>query len=430
LTRASAPTLKELVRELVRRSAPPSELGTEELARKVLGERAVPELLPLLLERTVQSARINGWVIGRPGRRWRVSRILETAPGPLHVSEIRRRLERDGDAASERKVRAALEHTEAICTAPSTYVHPGLLARWNPLLPDARRDVLALFAEDPDRQWSSREILAVLRERGVPWAAQIEEPYVLDHLLGQVEEVVGLRRSMWALRGRHERRIPIADVARRALIDAGKPLRFGELTRLVQRVRSVGKQGLIVRWPLVRLGEGQIGLGERDLGLDDAAFERLSARAVEELARPPGRIPPARLDELREECCPGVRDGSLRVLAMALAARHHGFRLDRDGRGLRRASLPRRGDRKPRIAGRRPRFRGLGKLSTTAFFDLLARAGDGRSTQEIRERLAAERDVHVPEDVVARLLRAAGWIERDGGWRPGTQTTRSTRRTR
>lgn len=417
VTLAGTPTVQELAKELGRLlSGRPIDTDREPEAHRLLTERGVPELLPLLLERTAEMRRIDGRVYLKPTKVHRVMDVLERAGRPLTVPEIVQRLEQDGHVHSEGAVRSAVDLGAAVNTAPSTYAHPSHFSRWEPLLPGIRRDVPALMRERPERQWSSPDLLDELHARGIDWAKEIEEAYVLEHLLGRVDELVGLGRHMWGLRGQHAARMSTLELAEEVLIEAGTPLPYGELVERMSARRSMGPT-MNVKWPLARTADGTVGLAQRDLGLDRAAFERLRTRVLEELSRPPGRVSPGRLAELAEECGAAVREPSPFVLPTVLASDQN-IQLDAHGAGVRRPDVPRHGGLPPHARPLRRPYSGVARLSAHEFLELLERVGGGQSAEELTTVVEEELGASLPEPALRRLLVAAGWVEEEGEWGP------------
>lgn len=396
----------------------PQAVAREAAAAEFARSRGVLDLLSPLLERTARAVRVNGQVIASPSHAQRVNWILERSAGPRTVREIVESLEAEGHPIGERAVRVALDRLDVLNTAPSTYVHRALLSRWDALSPQVRRDVVPLFEEDCDRQWSSLDLLDEMRRRGAAWATRIEDAYVLEHMLLQVPELEDLGRRLWGLRGRHAHRASVGEIAQRILVDAGGPLASRELMDRIRRERSLGPT-LTLRWPLVLTGDGRVGLSERDLGWTDDEFGHLTRQVTAELAAGSGRIDPQRLEQLRDECCPSLRERSLSVAASAIAANQPDLRLDAGGRGLRRADVAPLGADKTTWSQLPPARRdlgALGALSAGKILDWLERVEDGQPTDALLRRLEADLRVRLPEEGLRRWLLAARWTQRRGRW--------------
>jgi hypothetical protein len=388
---AEAASLEDLGRELVAgldRDLEPAARARS--ARAFLEERGVPELLPLLLDHLARTRPPTGKSV--------VLGVLQRASRPMHVREIAREVERGGSPLGARAVHNLLISHRIPRVAPSTYVHPDRLPVGEELSRLLRRRVVALLEEKPDRQWTTGHLLAELRRRA-DRPEGLGDVSLLEHALRTVPELVDLGRGVWALAGRHERRIPVVDALRRAAVDAGGPVSWKELLARAQRIRTFATAGLRVSWPLVRLQNGLVGLGERELGVPDAAFRRIAAAVRNELVREPGRVSLRRLEALVAACGPGLVPSSSRLLALALAAEDTHLRFDASrGLVLREPGRP---------ASSRRDFGALDRLTVASFFVLLAGLDPEAGVREVRRALLDELGVRLSDADVAALLGAA-----------------------
>ena len=105
-----------------------------------------------------------------------------------------------------------------------------------------------------------------------------------------------------------------------------------ELRKKIARVRGIGVN-LSVQWPLVSLGEGLVGHGERDLGIPKPCFERFKGAVTRALRGSQGHVPGPQLRELFHKACPEAPDLETPQVA-SLALSLYGLRLDPSGDGI------------------------------------------------------------------------------------------------
>ncbi len=329
----------------------PEEVAPEAAAEKFLSNLGVTELLPLLLEDSRDCVRFRGYAYLEPTHASAVFQCLEEAGSPLHVREVMELVAQAGHPMSERAVRSTLERIDAIYTGPSTYTLRTHLSGYAPFALQAEQATLAIMRTDPARQWSSPDLLQEFVDQGLDWALEIPEPYILDYLLEGSDEIVGLGRRIFALQEHHAERVSVAELLRTVLVEAGTPLPHRDLVSRARRVRSLGVTTTIC-WPLVRLSDGRIGLGERDLGLDEPTFQAFVAKVRSTLAKTKERrISSATLAKLRDRICPKLFKSDPYGLASLVSANAKEIQLDRDGTALRHAHVEHRGGRlRPRRA--------------------------------------------------------------------------------
>ncbi|MEW6745654.1 MAG: hypothetical protein AB1486_23130 [Planctomycetota bacterium] len=299
---------------------------------KFLRQLGAPELAPVLREALGTALVLAGRVVFRPTMAQRVEAVLQGADRPLHASEIEARLLAAGVPATAKSAERALGKANVISLGPGKYTTLSGFARWDHLAGDVLTEVSALMEMDPSFQWSANEILTALQEGGLEWAVDMPEG-ALACLLARQPAFTRLGRGLWCLsQSKPAGRRYLVDIAREILLEKGRPLPLKKLRGMLRQQRSFYNLSGI-RWPLVRLGSGLIGLGDRDLGLAQDDFERLQHACREKLERQGGRLDGESLGRLLARVCPKAPSIPPEILARIL--RHPPQILLAKGGGLR-----------------------------------------------------------------------------------------------
>lgn len=397
------------------------------MARSHLQALGAGELLPVFL--VLLGERVDGpkGVVFDPTLVQRVEAILAAAEGPLHVREIEKRLRQAGIEFGPSAVRGCLDRADTINTGRSTYILAAKLKPWLSHLGQVQTEVRSLLESDASKQWSSEDILSVLQDDNLEWAHSMPV-HVIDFLLREIPtEFRRLGRGQWCLASaKVRRRMPIIEVCEAVLEEAGRPLPYNELIRRARERRSMG-QVLNVKWPLVRIGDGEVALGPRDLGIDAACFLRVDQRIREELSSGRGRVSRDEIAQIFEIECGQVPEVEPSILAGALRT---SSRVALDGErsdGLRMAENERLGA--PSGASARSGVRGAavnesatrdGGASEVTIDELLGDLDAGYTLEEIADLVLADAGGPVPAAALRLRLRTAGWVQgSDGRWYQG-----------
>jgi hypothetical protein len=419
VTLAEASDVGELVRKfrMLHRNSSGSP-ALQELASQVLTPFHTTELVPIVLAETADVVETETGIVIGPNQLQRVEAVLHGADGPLTINEIESRLRQVGIQVSKHSVRGCLERisNKVVNTKPSTYILASKLKSWDRYREVVASEVEDLMMADRTRQWRAVDILRDLADEGNEWAETMG-PEVIDYLLRDHSIFQRLNRGMWCLASVSTSRRPVMEVGRDLLITHGSPMRYRELEQRIRERRSIGPN-FSIRWPLVRLETGLVGLGNRDLGLSDEGFSGLRKRSVKELTSRGGRLNSHELVELLADVCPELTAPRARVLAGMLAIPPK-VALDGNGDGIRLSDLPREtveatATHDPNSvsapeSGQGPADSVVGK--TVMFEDLLDMLEETTPFEEIHGQIANVLGVNWPHATLRMRLRAAGWTE-------------------
>jgi hypothetical protein len=139
----------------------------------------------------------------------------------------------------------------------------------------------------PDRQWTAEELLAILREeRGEELPPWCPDAWSLVSLLCVRPELRRLGRKAFALPGAAADGALLIDTVVELLARRGAAMAEDDLKAELHRVRGFSSTTWAVLRrspPLVRLGDGTIGLSPRDVPGGPAAIARASRAAHSKL---------------------------------------------------------------------------------------------------------------------------------------------------
>ncbi|MCB9900496.1 MAG: hypothetical protein H6826_04005 [Planctomycetes bacterium] len=314
----------------------------DSLLEGYLAEVGALELHSLYRENLGDVVESGGQVVFAPTLVQRIEAVFEQAEGPLSIREVESRLRRAAIPFSPHAVRGGVGRIDLVRTGPSEYIHPRKLIPWERHLCAVIEEIRPLMQADVERQWSTSDLLGVLRDEGHAWADSMPE-HALAYILSRNSELVeDLGRGIWVLAERRSRagRLRVVDVCESVLEAAGRPLTSSELVARIRQVRSI-YYGPVVYWPVVQLEDGRLGLGSRDLGIPQDVFERVHARVTDALTTV-GRVAAAELRQWTREACPALPEIPAWILARALRTSSRVL-LDGDGKGdgLRRHDVER-----------------------------------------------------------------------------------------
>ena len=387
-----------------------------------LEERSVSDLFPVIRELLADHVSCARGVVFDPRVIDRIEAIFVQSDGPLSLCEVEGRIRSAGIPLVPSAVRGCIDRLDVVRTGRSEYVFASQLKVWDAYKERLFEGSLPLMQADMRRQWGTAELLSVLHDAGHDWAAAMPihaAEYLLD---SEASPFRRLGRGMWCLRSAPgKERMRLIDVCADILEEAGAPLDQQELLRRVRRIRSF-KSAFSFLWPIVQLARRRVGLGPRDLGIAQDAFDAICGD-VGHLLEEHGRVSAADLRGLVQTHAPSAGEIRPDLLARAFRVRA-GILLDGDddGDGLRRSDVPRKGER---VAPRRPSPRartGASKPAPARRAPTPA-AREGRSvtratrnrparrhtTDEIAARVRAKFGKDLPPATLRRNLLLAGW---------------------
>lgn len=257
------------------------------LVQRFLAQRGAAELTRPFLDALPPYVASSDGVRFRPTLRHWVENVLLEAGRPLRIPEIEKRLRALAVPFTREQVRRALNDLPVITTARGLYTVPALLTPWLEHAAAVRAELRPLMEAHPERQWTTRELRTVLADAGHSWVRALPEAAVAYILACSPQDFRRLGRGCWvSAHSPVRKRQQLAPLAAAILEEHGGPMSRQELTARVRVTRGLSR-GLTVRWPLVSLAGGNIGLGPRDLGLSAALAGRIRAQAT--AARQAGR---------------------------------------------------------------------------------------------------------------------------------------------
>ena len=195
--------------------------------------------------------------------------VLAESDRPLHYSEIPSRVE----DRYQRRVDVRRAHNAAAevghLFGRGIYgldKHVPLSDSALALLADSVQEVVS--EGPPGRQWHTAELVAVLTERQVERAGEVDK-FLLNIALKRFSTLKDLGRLVWAASddgASYASRIDIRQAIINALNEAGRPLTTSEIREMVSANRGVDKLFQIFPFdPVLRVASGVWGLNDRDL---------------------------------------------------------------------------------------------------------------------------------------------------------------------
>lgn len=232
------------------------------------------ELFDIATRHAVYAEMPEGKVLVAVGRgaSQKVLAVLESSDGPLHYSEIARRVSDSFGSVEIRRVHSAADDV-GLLLGRGIY---GL--RKHVRISDTEAAYLAslceeMICEGPDgRQWHASELLSQLRE-SEPIAQRLNH-FELSVALKEHSDLQYMGRQVWGhvgeSGGQPQKRLDVQNAVEAVLRDAGNALTAFEIFQRVSSIRGIGANFQVHPKGIVfRVGPSTWGLTTRDLSISD-----------------------------------------------------------------------------------------------------------------------------------------------------------------
>ncbi len=227
--------------------------------------------------------------------------ILSESDTPLHYTEIAvRARSRNGRNLDAKRAHSAAANVSFLF-APGTYGlmrHLPLSDKQMSRIRSEAEDIV--FAEDPQRQWHSSEILREISERMDDGFDSLDK-YILNIALSGSEMLRHLGKMTWVVAADDtddQSRIDIHQAVVAIIQAAGRPLSTGEIKERLTAVRGVNEFFQIFPIdPLLRTQPGMWGINDRDVPISRKEQQQLVEQLVRCLAEKQSGIHSSELPE-------------------------------------------------------------------------------------------------------------------------------------